>query len=71
MTKKEALLELAVTGELTTAMLKPLGISLEAFLRYTQVHEGVQRQAVRYLLADYDHATFRDACLCADSGEDF
>ena len=37
MTRKQAIKQLSETGELTTAMLKPLNISFESFLRFSQL----------------------------------
>jgi hypothetical protein len=37
MTKKQAVKKLKDTGMITTAMLKPLGMNFEQFLRYAQL----------------------------------
>ena len=51
MTRSEALMRLRDTRELSTGMLRPLGISFEAFLRYGQVSAETREKAVDALLA--------------------
>jgi len=50
MTKPEALAKLKAGESLSTAMLEPLGISFEAFLRFAQLStEASARIIARYL----------------------
>ncbi len=52
MTRKQAIARLQETNELSSAMLKPLGISFEAFLRLSQVGEKVANEAIEALIKE-------------------
>lgn len=46
MTKKKAKQILEETRELSTNLLKPLGLSFEVFLRYAQIKDKAEREKV-------------------------
>ncbi len=54
MTKRQALYELKKNRKLTTAMLKPLGISFESFLRYAQLQGSQADEIVDQLIKYFE-----------------
>jgi len=50
MTRKQVHKELLKTGELTTAMLPPLGISFESFLKFAQLDKRASQEIIRKIL---------------------
>lgn len=50
--KDKALAKLRETRILTTGMLAPLGLSLDAFLHYVQLPEAQQQRFVNLLLSE-------------------
>ena len=53
MTKSQAINKLIYTKELTTAMLTPLGISFETFLKYAQLDKDKRRLYLKRLIKFY------------------
>jgi hypothetical protein len=54
MKKIEAIEKLIKTGEITTGMLKPLGISFESWLRYAQAPKEAQADLVARLIDHFE-----------------
>ena len=50
MTKQQALKELRETKTLTTRMLKPLGVSFETFLKYSQLTKEKREEVIREVI---------------------
>jgi hypothetical protein len=53
MTRKQAMSELSKTGNLTTDMLKPLGIRFESFLGFAQLPEENAREIILKLVGHF------------------
>jgi hypothetical protein len=54
MTRKKAIAQLKETKQLTTAMLKPLNISFESFLRFAQLPSDKCKQIIEQLIAQLE-----------------